>query len=293
MIPLDTGRAALDLTSSYSLEVSAKAIPALTEAAPQIAPGSIVSVPYLPGEDDDARLAAARAIRELGFTPMPHLAARRIASHAELESFIRRAVVEAGVEHCFVIAGDPATPKGPFPDSASLIDTGLFERAGIKTIGVGGHPDNHPVMSTDDRWDVLEYKCRSIAKRGMAPLIVTQFVFDADIALTWLTTLRERGIAYPVRIGVPGPAGIAVLVRYAALCGVGACASMLSKYGVSLGKLLGTAGPDHFVDRLATGLNAAHGQVDLHFFPFGGVAKSVRWLEQYRDRVTQDASGTP
>ncbi|KAF1008232.1 MAG: hypothetical protein GAK28_01211 [Luteibacter sp.] len=285
MIPFDKRRAALDLTQAYSLEVSAKAMPALTDAAPRIAPGSIVSVPYLPGEDDDARLAAARAIRALGFTPMPHLAARRIASHDELESFIQRAVVEVGVEHCFVIAGDPATPKGPFPDSASLIDTGMFERAGIKTVGVGGHPDNHPVMSTDDRWDVLEHKCRSIAMRGMAPLIVTQFVFDADIALSWLETLRERGITYPVRIGVPGPAGIAVLIRYAALCGVGACASMLSKYGVSLGKLLGTAGPDHFVDRLATGLTAAHGQVDLHFFPFGGVVQSVRWLEQYRERV--------
>ncbi|WP_315131336.1 methylenetetrahydrofolate reductase [Achromobacter marplatensis] len=275
------------ITDAYSLEVSAKDIPALTAAAPRILPGSTISIPYLPSQDNDARLAAARAVRALGLVPMSHLSARRIASLAELDSFVKRAVAEAGVERCFVIAGDPSTPLGPFADSASLIETGVFERAGIQVVGVGGHPEGHPVMSAADRWEVLERKCRSIGMRGMTPLIVTQFGFDADIVLAWLKTLRERGIEHPVRVGVPGPAGIAVLARYAALCGVSACASMWSKYGISLGKLFGTAGPDVFVDRLAAGLTEEHGEVSLHFFPFGGIAQSVRWIEQYRSRVEQ------
>lgn len=275
------------ITDAYSLEVSAKDIPALTAAAPRILPGSTISIPYLPGQDNDARLAAARAVRALGLVPMPHLSARRIASRAELDSFVTRAVAEAGVERCFVIAGDPSTPLGPFADSSSLIETGVFERAGIQVVGVGGHPEGHPVMSAADRWEVLERKCRSIGMRGMTPLIVTQFGFDADIVLAWLKTLRERGIEHPVRVGVPGPAGIAVLARYAALCGVSACASMWSKYGISLGKLFGTAGPDVFVDRLAAGLTEEHGEVSLHFFPFGGIAQSVKWIEQYRSRFEQ------
>jgi methylenetetrahydrofolate reductase (NADPH) len=275
------------ITDAYSLEVSAKDIPALTAAAPRILPGSTISIPYLPGQDNDARLAAARAVRALGLVPMPHLSARRIASRAELDSFVTRAVAEAGVERCFVIAGDPSTPLGPFADSSSLIETGVFERAGIQLVGVGGHPEGHPVMSAADRWEVLERKCRSIGMRGMTPLIVTQFGFDADIVLAWLKTLRERGIEHPVRVGVPGPAGIAVLARYAALCGVSACASMWSKYGISLGKLFGTAGPDVFVDRLAAGLTEEHGEVSLHFFPFGGIAQSVKWIEQYRSRFEQ------
>lgn len=270
------------ITDAYSLEVSAKDIPALTAAAPRMLPGSTVSIPYLPGQDNDARLAAARAVRALGLVPMPHLSARRITSLAELESFVKCAVAEAGVERCFVIAGDPSTPLGPFADSSSLIETGVFERAGIQVVGVGGHPEGHPVMSAADRWEVLERKCRSIGMRGMTPLIVTQFGFDADIVLAWLKTLRERGIEHPVRVGVPGPAGIAVLARYAALCGVSACASMWSKYGISLGKLFGTAGPDVFVDRLAAGLTEEHGEVSLHFFPFGGIAQSVKWIAQYR-----------
>lgn len=274
-----------NITDAYSLEVSARDISALAATASRIPPGSTISIPYLPGQDNDARLAAARAVRALGLEPMPHLSARRIASLTELDSFVRRAVAEAGVERCFVIAGDPPTPLGPFPDSTSLIETGVFERAGIQVVGVGGHPEGHPVMSATDRWNVLERKCHGIGMRGMTPLIVTQFGFDADIVLTWLKTLRERGIEHPVRVGVPGPAGIAVLARYAALCGVSACASMWSKYGISLGKLFGTAGPDVFVDRLAAGLTQAHGNVSLHFFPFGGIAQSVKWIEQYRSRA--------
>ncbi|WP_099668297.1 methylenetetrahydrofolate reductase [Janthinobacterium sp. 13] len=284
MHPAQLGSAG-NITHAYSLEVSAKDMPALSAAAPRIAPASTIAIPYLPREDNAARLAAARTVRGLGFEPMPHLSARRIASFAGFESFVQRAVAEAGVKRCFVIAGDPSTAMGPFSDSAALIDTGVFERAGMKVIGVGGHPEGHPVMSKAEQWDVLERKCRSIAQRGMTPLIVTQFAFDADIVLTWLKALRERGIEHAVRVGVPGPASIAVLARYAALCGVSACASMWSKYGVSIGKLFGTAGPDLFVERLAAGLTEAHGVVSLHFFPFGGIAQSVKWIEQYRSRA--------
>jgi methylenetetrahydrofolate reductase (NADPH) len=97
----------------------------------------------------------------------------------------------------------------------------------------------------------------------MAALIVTQFGFDADRLLNWLKELRERGLDQAVRIGVPCPAGIKTLIRYAAFCGVSASASVLSKYGVSLGKLLGSAGPDKYVDRLAAGLGPEHGAVRL------------------------------
>ncbi|WP_027014985.1 methylenetetrahydrofolate reductase [Comamonas composti] len=281
----ENSRRAAPVTDAYSLEVSAKDMAALTAAAPQIVPGSTISIPYLANQDNAARLAAAQAVRGLGLEPMPHLSARRMTSLAELESFVQCAVAEAGVRQCFVIAGDPSTPAGPFPDSASLIETGVFERSGIQVLGVAGHPEGHPAMGMSDGWDVLQSKCRSIEQRGMRPLIVTQFAFDADAVLAWLQTLRERGVHHPVRIGVPGPAGVAVLARYAALCGVGACASVWSKYGVSIGKLFGTAGPDRLVDRLAAGLTEAHGRVSLHFFPFGGIAQSVSWIAQYRTRA--------
>lgn len=269
---------------AWSLEVSARSIPALRSVADRVPPGTLIAIPYLPNEDDEVRLAAARAVRELGFQPMPHLSTRRIDSRSVLERFVTRAVEEAAVEQCFVIAGDPSTPSGPFADSGALIATGILEGSGIRAVAVGGHPENHPVMNAEQRWQALQYKCEVIEQRGMTPSIVTQFAFDAGIVLGWLQELRSRGIEHPVRVGVPGPASVVVLARYAAMCGVGASAAMLARYGVSIGKLLGTAGPGVFVDQLSHGLTEAHGHVSLHFFPFGGISQSLKWIEQRQSR---------
>ena len=272
--------------NAFSLEVSAKTMPALRAEAARIAPGTTISIPYLANEDDDARLAAARTVRELRFEPMPHLSARRIGSRAALERFLERAANEAGVAKCLLIAGDLSTPAGPYADSTSIIETGLLERCGIKVVAMGGHPEGHPVMNAEDRWRVLERKCQAIEARGMAPLIISQFGFDAGVVLAWLDALRARGITAPVLVGVPGPASIARLLRYAAMCGVGASASMLARYGISIGRLLGTAGPEVFVDRLVNGLENTHGQVSPHVFPFGGIVPSLEWIEQYRRRAS-------
>ena len=273
-----------DVLHGYSLEVTAKDIPALNEAAPDIWEGAPIAVPFLPGESHAARVEAAKAVRALGFEPMPHFSARRIASQEEFETYLADAVREAGVERCFVVAGDPSIPAGPFPDSSSLIATCAFERAGIKVIGIGGHPEGHPVMTDEQCWTVLASKCSEIEGRGMAPLIVTQFAFDADAMLAWLKELRLRGLDHAVRVGVPGPAGIKTLARFAAMCGVGASTAVLKKYGISIGQLIGTAGPDKFLLKLKTGLGPEHGPVRLHFYPFGGVSKTVSWIADYRQR---------
>lgn len=269
------------VTDGYSLEMTAKDVPALRAAANRIARETPIAITFLPNETMDARIAAAAEVRALGFEPMPHLSARRIASHDELEAIVAGTVAEAGVKRVFLVAGDPPVPAGPFEDTMALLRTGLFERNGITAVGIAGHPEGHPTMSEAQCWDTLEIKRAEITARGMATLIVTQFGFDADPFLAWLLALRARGIDAPVRIGIPGPAGIKTLLRYAAHCGVGASASVMAKYGVSITRLLGTAGPDKLVDRLAAGLTPAHGPVRLHFYPFGGLERTVDWIDDY------------
>ena len=136
-------------------------------------------------------------------------------------------------------------------------------------------------MTPEQCWAVLEKKTRDIRSRGMAPLIVTQFGFDPDKVLGWLRELRTRGIDCPVRIGIPGPASITTLVRFAARCGVSATSSVMSKYGVSLTKLIGTAGPDKLVDEIAAKVDQSHGPMRLHFYPFGGLERTVTWINEY------------
>jgi methylenetetrahydrofolate reductase (NADPH) len=272
------------ITDGFSLEITARDVAALREAASLIPADTPVAITFLPGEEAQARIAAAVAVRELGFEPMPHFSARRILSREEFENYLKAVVERAGVRRCFIVAGDPPQPQGPYFDTMALIATGAFEGAGIKAIGVGGHPEGHPVMSSQHCWDVLERKVAEIARRGMAPLVVTQFGFDPDAFLGWLKAARARGIDTPVRIGIPGPAGIKTLLRFAARCGVGASASVMAKYGLSITSLLGSAGPDKLVDAFEASLGDEHGRVRLHFYPFGGLGKTVEWIAGYRAR---------
>jgi methylenetetrahydrofolate reductase (NADPH) len=274
-------RKPFSVTEGYSLEITANDVDALRAAAPLIPAETPVAVTFLPGEDAQARIDATIAVRELGFEPMPHFSARRITSVLEFEHYLYAVVARAGVRRCFLVAGDPPQPQGPFSDSMALIGSGIFETSGVKAIGIGGHPEGHPIMSNDQCWAVIDEKVSAIEARGMAPLIVTQFGFDADRILRWLETLRVRGVNAPVRIGVPGPAGIKRLLKFAAHCGVGASASVMKKYGLSVTNLLGSAGPDKLVDAFSAGLNDEHGKVRLHFYPFGGVTKTVDWIAGY------------
>lgn len=99
--------------------------------------------------------------------------------------------------------------------------------------------------------------------------------------LSSLESIRARGIDAPVRIGVPGPAGLKTLMRFAARCGVAASSAVLAKYGISITRLLGAAGPDKLVDTYARSLGPKHGLVRLHFYPFGGLEKTVAWINDY------------
>jgi methylenetetrahydrofolate reductase (NADPH) len=272
------------ITEGFSLEITAKDVAALKEAAHLIPAETPIAITFLPGEAAEARIAAAVAVRELGYEPMPHFSARRILSRQEFESYLKAVVKEAGVRRCFIVAGDPPEPQGPYFDTSALIATGAFEGNGITAIGIGGHPEGHPNMTADEAWAILEAKVAEIERRGMAPLVVTQFGFDPEAFLGWLAELRTRGIETPVRIGIPGPAGIKTLLRFAARCGVGASASVMAKYGLSITNLLGSAGPDKLVDTFAAKLGDEHGRVRLHFYPFGGLSKTVEWIAEYEQR---------
>lgn len=268
----------MSVLQGYSLEMTAKERADLDLAALRIAPGTQIAVAFLPNEDMDGRIAAARHIRDLGFEPMPHISARRLGSKDELFRMVERCAREAAIERVFLVAGDPPKSAGPFEDTLSMLRTGIFEANGIQTVSIAGHPEGHPVMDASQLNYFMDQKMAEISSRGMASTFVTQFSFDPQALVNWLTDLRSRGIAVPVRLGVPGPAGVKRLLRYAAFCGVGATTSVLKKYGISLTRLMGTAGPDRLIEELEPSLTDELSPVNLHFYPFGGLDTTVRWI---------------
>ncbi|WEK45908.1 MAG: methylenetetrahydrofolate reductase [Candidatus Andeanibacterium colombiense] len=270
-----------NMVDGYSLEMTAKEIEGLREAAPLIRPGTQIAVTFLPGEEMEQRVEAAVLVRELGFEPIVHLSARRITSEAELDQYLADITTKAGVKRVFIIAGDPPEPEGPYSTSLDIIETGLLEKHGIEIVGIGGHPEGHPNNTPAELWDWMERKLDAIRKRGMTPLVVTQFAFDDDAIVAWVKEMRARGIDVPVRLGVPGPAGIKRLLGFAKRCGVGASASVMKKYGISLTNLIGSAGPDKLVNSLNKGLGEDAGRVRLHFYPFGALTPSAEWINGY------------
>jgi methylenetetrahydrofolate reductase (NADPH) len=270
-----------NMVDGYSLEMTAKEIEGLKEAASAIRPNTQIAVTFLPGEEMEQRVAAAVLVRELGFEPIVHLSARRITSEAELDQYLSDITSKAGVKRVFIIAGDPPEPEGPYSTSLDVIETGLLEKYGIEIVGIGGHPEGHPNNTPAQLWDWMERKIAAIRARGMVPLVVTQFAFDDEAIIGWVKEMRTRGIDVPVRLGVPGPAGIKRLLGFAKRCGVGVSANVTMKYGFSITNLLGSAGPDKLVAALDQGLNEEAGRVRLHLYPFGALSASAQWINDY------------
>ncbi|NKX52979.1 methylenetetrahydrofolate reductase [Arthrobacter mobilis] len=263
--------------------MTGKDVPALEEAAPVIPPGTRINVTFLGNEDLRMRVAAATAVRRLGFVPVPHISARRLASRQELEEFLDALATEAAPKDVFAVAGDPAKPLGPFEDSYALIRSGLLGNYGIEHVSISGYPEGHPDISDATLWQALTDKYAALKDLGLESSIITQFGFDVDPVLSWLAELRQRGIWAPVRLGVPGPAGVKRLLSYARRFGVASSAGIAHKYGFSLTNLLGTAGPDKFLHEFARRYEAAgHGAVLLHFYTFGGLKATAEWVRDFR-----------
>ncbi|HEX6195520.1 MAG TPA: methylenetetrahydrofolate reductase [Jiangellaceae bacterium] len=272
------------LLADYSFEMTAKDTPALDAASGLVPVGTLVNVTFLGNEDDDMRVKAASAAREAGFVPVPHIAARRLTDHRELDSFLADLAAGATVNRVLVVGGDPPEPMGPYPGALEVITSGLLEAHGVQHVSIGGYPEGHPNISEPVLWRALEDKSAALAERGLGGSIITQFGFDAEAVVRWIGEVRSRGIRLPIRVGVPGPAGARRLLKYAKRFGVSTSAGIVQKYGMSLTNLVGSAGPDRFVRDLAAMLDPAeHGIVRLHFYTFGGVAATATWIRDFRE----------
>jgi methylenetetrahydrofolate reductase (NADPH) len=275
--------ASLGLVNGFSIEMTGKDVDALHEAKDFIPAGTKINVTYLHNEDLEMRVAAAKAVGELGFVPVPHISARRLQSQAQLEEFLDRLQQVGATEHVFAVGGDPATPEGPYEDSLAVIRTGILQKYGAREISIAGYPEGHPDISDEVLWRALEGKAVALREQGLDAVILTQFAFDTDAVMAWIDAVRGRGIDYQIRIGTPGPAGIKRLLGFARRFGVGANAMIVRKYGFSLTNLMGTAGPDKFVNDLAGMLaeDPAAGEVGLHFYAFGGLRATSEWVRDF------------
>jgi methylenetetrahydrofolate reductase (NADPH) len=110
-------------------------------------------------------------------------------------------------------------------------------------------------------------------------------MFEAAPPLAWERMIRTtHGSHPPIHVGVPGPASIRSLLSYARLCGVGNSMWVLTRQAGNLLKLASLSYPDGLIAALARqrALDPRCRVERLHFYPFGGLARTARWIEAIR-----------
>ena len=268
----------------YSVEVSPQNEKVVDSAVERLEPGTEVYFTWIPGEDFSKAVAPAAKLRKAGLFPVPHIGARHLESTAQLDELLAQ-FAGAGVDRVLLIGGERDKPLGPYDASVQVMQSGLLQKHNILRAGISGFPEGHPKISEQVLGESTVAKMKYGREIGLTLQIVTQFVFEGEPIAAWLKKLRALGVDLPVRLGLAGPAGIATPTRYALHCGVGNSIKALTK-SASFGKLLTERDPEPVIRELmAASPNSdpsALGVAALHFYTFGGLKKTVEWINAMR-----------
>ena len=85
-----------------------------------------------------------------GFEPIPHIPVRLMANAETLDRTLDRLVRDAHVQEVLLIAGDYATPVGPYSAVGEVLGSGALAKHGLTKVSIAGHPEGHPVVALDE-----------------------------------------------------------------------------------------------------------------------------------------------
>ena len=271
--------AIIEFVRDYSIEATSHDAGKLDEFKEIIPPGKSIYVAHLPGVPIDDVVQLAGRIREYGWHAVPHIVSRRLESRAQLDKALAN-LKARNVDRALVIAGDQAIDKPAFNSSLEVLATGLFEQYGFSAIGVAGHPEGSAAIGAERAEAALRGKAAYAQSSRINFYFATQFGFDPEAPVKWEAHTAAAGITLPIHVGMPGPASIRQLVKFAMVCGIGASARMLTTRTGAMANLLRTQAPDDLIAHIARHRSRHTGcrLVQPHFFAFGGVLKTARWV---------------
>ncbi|MDO1583293.1 methylenetetrahydrofolate reductase [Rhizobium oryzicola] len=273
-----------DLLQGWSIEVMPRTAAKIEDFRNLLPKGTRVYIAHIADTPIDDMVATARRLRDEGFEPMPHIAARGIADAATLENWIGRYREEAGVTEALLLGGGHTAPAGAFDGSIAMIETGLFDRFGFKRLHVAGHPEGSRDIDRDgttanvDRALLWKQNFSDLTDAKMA--IVTQFAFDAKAVIDWAERIKPLGVNLPIHVGVAGPAKLQTLIQFAISCGVGPSLKVLQKRAMDVTRLLKPYEPTEVLAGLAAyKLNHPESLIEqAHVFPLGGIKAATEWM---------------
>jgi methylenetetrahydrofolate reductase (NADPH) len=262
----------------YSIEATPHDSGKLDEIRAVLQPNTCVYVAHPPGVPIDDIVELAGRVKQLGLRPVPHIIARKLESREQLEKALA-ALQALGITDALCVAGDITAAKPAFDSSLEVLQTGLFAKHGFKNVGVAGHPEGSKAIGEERTEKALRGKAAFAQTAGFNIYYATQFGFDPQAFTDWEAATTAKGIDLPIHVGMPGPASLRQLAKFAMLCGVGASMRMLTSRTSAMANLLSTQAPDEMVTYIARH-RMQHPDSRLkkiHFFAFGGVVKTAKW----------------
>jgi len=270
---------------NWSIEVTPTGATKIDSFADILPEGTTVNVTFLPGSDPLDTIAVAKRLADDGMNAVPHIAARSLTDADQLDQLVKAMTVQANVREVLVIGGGVDVPVGAFDNSMQVLQTGILQKYGITHIGVAGHPEGSPDIPADALAKAISDKNELARAEGLNLYMETQFCFDAKAVLDWERAIRDAGNALPIRIGIPGPATIKTLFRFAQISGIGPSMRFITKQARNVAKLMTVQSPHLLLAGLAEGMAAddncklAH----FHYYPFGGFAKTAIYASAVAD----------
>ena len=216
MIKTATDSTVAGMLRDYSLELVPGDPKVIDAAADRLEPRTLVSLTWIPGSNPMRMIAPAAKLRRAGLLVMPHIGARHLEKQRRNSNILRSVWwVKRELTAFSLLAVIALPPAGPYDSCLTVMRTGLFQRVGITRIAVAGFPEGNPHIPAKVLDDALAAKVDFARSDGLELSIVTQFCFVALPIVMWIRRLRAKGVHFPLRIGLAGPAGIVTLVRYA------------------------------------------------------------------------------
>jgi methylenetetrahydrofolate reductase (NADPH) len=224
----------------------------------------------------ETTLALATSLSSQGYVVAPHISARLVRDRAELADIADR-LKDSGIDRIFCIGGDAPEAAGEFPDALSLL-TALDESGrSFSSIGIGGYPEGHGLISDE----LIE---RALSdKAPHATQILTQLCFDPDTIVRWAERVKASGVDLPIRVGIPGAISRQKLIRVSARLGLGQSARFLEKQSNMFWRffLPGGYSPNKLVDKLSPvfGSDSRTHLEGFHVFTFNDLESTEAWRQ--------------
>lgn len=240
-----------------------------------------LTVTASPTKGLEATIDLATRLAGHGFRVAPHLSARLVRDEAHLGEILEL-LGEAGIKGAFVIAGDAPEPRGKFEGAAQLLETMADLGHPFEEVGISGYPESHPFISDEATIQAM------YDKAPYATYIVSQICFDARVISSWARWVKRRGVALPIRVGMPGSVSRQKLMRISASIGLGESARFLKKHGSRLLRMFLPGGytPERLISALEPSLTDPESNVaGFHIYTFNELQRTEEWRRALLQRI--------